>query len=202
MPRGLARAGLLLLVSWCGCSGFSSAAPAKGKEKGYYLPPAMTGNLNPDAQRSFPTSMPAGDLTGAYSPNAASLLNGQPITSPVSPVPTPVMRGIAAGLPSPQGVDMYHPILPQPPAYIPPTYPSAVQAQLLAARGQVPAMNNLGLMNAAPYQTGLIQLHQRQMLHQYGLRQLSQRSTAGNPYTRRISAYGTKRPKRVSAEGR
>ena len=190
-------------------SASARAAPKKGEEMGYYLPPAMTANLNPDAQRNFQTSVPAGDLTGAYSPNAASLLNGQPITSPV---PTAVMRGIAAGLPSPQGADLYHPILPQPTTYMPPgtpalvntPYPSVVQRQIQDAIGQAPAMNSLVLANV-PYRIpAQPQMHLALVggpptfLEMY--RSLNGRGV--EPWRRRgrKSAYGGKRPKRLSAE--
>ena len=161
----------------------------------------------PRCTAEFSDVCACGDLTGAYSPNAASLLNGQPITSPV---PTAVMRGIAAGLRPKCGFVPSH--LPQPTTYMPPgtpalvntPYPSVVQRQIQDAIGQAPAMNSLVLANV-PYRIpAQPQMHLALVggpptfLEMY--RSLNGRGV--EPWRRRgrKSAYGGKRPKRLSAE--
>ena len=154
---------LVCVVALAACVQTTCAQQNKNTEKGYYLPPAMTGNLNPDGQRAFPTSVPAAELTGMYSPSAASLLNGQPLTSPVAPA---VMRSIAMGLPSPRGVDLDHPIIPQAVSFRDPNpqlgapvsvgypyvlhlpYTAQLQTQLQTATGQVhPDMDMMALQS-------------------------------------------------------
>ena len=180
-----AAAALACLLS----SGLTAAQSSTKKEHGYYLPPAMSGNLNPDSSRSFPASVPAGDLTGAYTPNAASLLNGQPITSPV---PMLNLRGVpnAVGLPAPQGADLYHPILPQPSTYLP-GLPAFTQGQATYAPipgftpiAQAPLPANsiaYGIQNSQP---NFLEIFRNAAVKG----QLKSE--------RRNSAYGSKRPKR------